>query len=328
MDISIALCTYNGSRHLPAQLDSIRMQTRLPAELIVCDDGSSDGTFTLIEQFAQTVTFPVRFFRNAVTLGSTRNFEQAMQLCQGEVIALCDQDDLWASNKLALMVAILEAEPAIAGVFSNASLIDDEGNALPDDLWSRFGFTPARQRRFDQIGAALQLIRRDTVTGATLIFRASWLPCLLPIPGVWVHDGWIALLLASMAELRAMPACPMSYRLHAAQQVGAAQVALSSHLSTPVEKAHGFHRANAVRWQLLLDRMEELAARPSPKFHSSPSVLADLRRKVRFTRRRAALLEDNRFGRLLPALRLVPAYLRYDKGVLSLLRDLTHRETT
>ena len=117
----------------------------------------------------------------------------------------------------------------------------------------------------------------------------------------------------------------MSYRLHAAQQVGAVQVSLASHLSTPVEKARDFHRANAVRWQLLLDRMEAIAGNPSFNLHPASFVIDDLRRKVRFTKERARLLESNQLRRLLPALRLLPGYLHFDKGVLSLLRDLTHR---
>lgn len=324
MKISIALCTYNGARHLPAQLDSIRKQTRLPAELVISDDGSSDGTIALIEQFARVAPFPVQLFRNAKNLGSTKNFEQTMWLCKGEVIVLCDQDDIWEPGKLARLSSVLEREPTVAGVFSNANLIQDDGGTLSGDLWQRFGFTSARQRSFDQRHAALQLIRRDTVTGATLAFRSSWLPKLMPIPATWVHDGWIALLLASMAELRALPDCPMSYRLHAAQQVGAAQVALSSHLSTPVEKARSFHHANAIRWQAMLERMEELSASPSPEFRPFPFVLSDLRRKVTFVQQRARLLDRAQSRRILPALRLLPAYLRYEKGIFSLLRDLAH----
>lgn len=325
MKISIALCTYNGGRHILAQLDSIGTQTLLPAELVIFDDGSSDETAAIVENFAQGVSFPVKFFRNATNLGSTRNFEQAMQQCQGEIIALCDQDDLWAPEKLARLMAVLKAEPAIAGVFSNAHLIDDAGNVLPEDLWHRQDFTFARQRQFNRSSAILQLIRRDTVTGATLIFRSSYLPWLLPIPAGWVHDGWIALQLAIMAELRALPICPMSYRLHAAQQVGAVQVALHSHLSTPVEKARGFHRANATRWKDLLDRMEKLAALPGMKLKPASFALAELRRKVHFVQGRATLLDNSRLRRVLPALCLLPGYLRYEKGVLSLLRDLMHR---
>lgn len=320
MDTSVAMCTYNGGRHLQQQLDSIQAQTRPPRELIVCDDGSTDDTAELVEQFAATVSFPVRFVRNTMNLGSTKNFEQAVQLCRGEAIALCDQDDIWAPDKLARMVDVLEREPQVAGVFSNADLIDDEGRPVPGDLWQRVGFTPGRQRRFDRATAPFQLIHSDTVTGATMVFRAAWLPKLVPFPSPWVHDGWIALLLAGMAELRALPVCTMSYRIHAAQQVGTTQFAWREHLATPAEKARRFHRANADRVQQILTRMEELA--PSG---ARPAVLAELRRKLRFLRGRIALLDQPPLGRIYPALTLLPAYVRYERGVFSLLRDLAHR---
>jgi hypothetical protein len=323
MQISIAMCTYNGEGHLQAQLDSIRTQTRAPFELVLCDDGSTDATPSLVEQFAMTVPFPVRLLRNPVNLGSTKNFEQAIQLCRGEVICLCDQDDLWQPDKLARMAAVLEQRPQAAGVFSNAFLIDDDGNRMPGDLWQRFGFTPARQRRFYGEQAPVQLVKSATVTGATLLFRSSWRETLLPISPLWVHDGWIALLLASMGELHALPVCTMSYRLHGAQQVGATQVPWQNHLSTPVEKARSYHRTSAAQSQAMLDRLEVLALR-SPGRPPYPSALVEVRRKLRFVNGRAAILDRPPARRLLPALQLLPGYVRFERGILSLLRDLTH----
>ena len=81
MDISIAMCTYNGSKFLDEQLSSIREQTKLPHELVICDDASTDATPRIVHAFALDAPFPVRFFRNQATLGSTRNFEKAISLC-------------------------------------------------------------------------------------------------------------------------------------------------------------------------------------------------------------------------------------------------------
>ena len=307
MRISIALCTYNGGRHLAVQLESILLQTLPPMELVICDDGSSDDTVIRVERFAHAAPFPVRFFRNVTNLGSTRNFEQAMQHCVGQAIALCDQDDVWRPDKLARMAAVLEREPAIAGVFSNAQLIDDNGQPVPGDLWQRFGFSPARQRRFDRSTAALQLIRRDTVTGATLLLRSCWLPRLLPIPPAWVHDGWIALLLASMAELRALPLCPMSYRLHAAQQVGAPQVDLQARFSTPGGRGSRLssRQCQPVATDAVPDGGFGPPSHPSEP-RPAPVVLVELRRKVRFVQGRATLLEHSPSRRLWPAFCLLP----------------------
>ena len=95
--LSVAMCTYNGSRHLSEQLESIGTQTRLPDELVICDDCSSDDTIRIIERFSASAPFAVRLEINTQNLGSTKNFEKAIRLCQGDLIALADQDDVWLS---------------------------------------------------------------------------------------------------------------------------------------------------------------------------------------------------------------------------------------
>ena len=102
--ISVAMCTYNGEKYLREQLESIALQTRLPAELVICDDRSTDSTSEIIRNFADSAPFPVRFNLNPVNLGGatkgiTKNFEQASRLCTGDLIAFCDQDDVWLPKK-------------------------------------------------------------------------------------------------------------------------------------------------------------------------------------------------------------------------------------
>ena len=94
--LSIAMCTYNGARFLSEQLESIAVQTRLPDELIVCDDRSTDGSVEIIRNFALHAPFEIRLEINTNNLGSTKNFEKAIGLCKGEIIALADQDDVFA----------------------------------------------------------------------------------------------------------------------------------------------------------------------------------------------------------------------------------------
>src|SRR5437879_6214343 len=125
MRLSIAMCTYNGARFLKEQLDSIASQTCSPDEVIVCDDHSSDGTVQVIERFASGAPFPVKLQVNETNLGSTKNFEKAIGLCQGEVIALADQDDVWSSIKLERLIAAFESDPNLGLVFSDAQLVDE-----------------------------------------------------------------------------------------------------------------------------------------------------------------------------------------------------------
>lgn len=93
LSLSIALASYNGKSYIREQLDSIARQTRLPDELIISDDASADSTEDIVFGFAQNAPFPVRFQRNNVRFGSTRNFGSAIRACNGDIIFLCDQDD-------------------------------------------------------------------------------------------------------------------------------------------------------------------------------------------------------------------------------------------
>lgn len=219
--VSIALCTYNGARYLGELLDSIAKQTLPPAELVACDDGSTDNTVELLEGYAQRVPFNVRIVRNPRNLGSNENFAQAISLCTTDVIALCDQDDVWEPNKLEVLAQKFRDHPEVAFVFSDARLIDSLSNDLGERLWPRVGF-PRRGEATDRpIDLFCGLVDRCVVTGATMAFRSELRDIVMPISQLWVHDGWIAINLAFRAPCLAISDPLISYRQHSAQQIGA-----------------------------------------------------------------------------------------------------------
>src|SRR4030095_10826576 len=121
---SVAMCTYNGARYVGEQLDSIASQTRPPDELVVCDDRSSDETVQIVEQFAASAKFPVSLEVNSQNLGSTKNFEKAIEICEGDLIALADQDDVWVPSKLEIIEREFDAVPASGLVFTDAEVVD------------------------------------------------------------------------------------------------------------------------------------------------------------------------------------------------------------
>lgn len=98
MTISVAVATYNGSRFLREQLDSLFRQTRLPDEVIVSDDGSTDDTLTILEEYHQK--YGLIYSVNDGAHGVNANFYRAIGLCTGDYIQICDQDDIWLENKL------------------------------------------------------------------------------------------------------------------------------------------------------------------------------------------------------------------------------------
>jgi glycosyl transferase family 2 len=225
LSTSVAMCTFQGERFLAQQLESIARQTAGPSELVVCDDGSTDGTVAIVESFAGSAPFPIRLTINRQRAGSTKNFEQAISLCQGEVIFLADQDDVWHPEKIATMMRRLSGDQELACLFSDARLIDDDGTTLPHTLWQHIGFRQGEQQ-FVKEGRAFELlVTRNVATGAAMAFRARDRDLLLPIPEehVMVHDRWIALLLSVVARVDCMSEPLIDYRQHAQQQRGPGQ---------------------------------------------------------------------------------------------------------
>lgn len=125
--ISIAMATYNGERFIRHQLDSFVRQTLLPLELVICDDGSTDSTLSIINNFARSAPFPVVIVHNSRRLGYTANFLQAARMCQGELIAFSDQDDEWLPQKLARVFQASQKSDALLYAHA-AEWVDGDGN--------------------------------------------------------------------------------------------------------------------------------------------------------------------------------------------------------
>lgn len=220
--ISIALCTYNGAKFLPEQLASFLAQTRLPDELIVCDDFSTDKTLQIIEDFAQTAPFHVKIFRNEKNLGVIKNFEKAVALCTGDIIFLSDQDDIWMPEKISLILQEFDKSPEIGMVFSNAELVDEQMKSLGLFL-SDISFTERIQRLDTTDKFFEELLKRNYITGATLAFRSGFREMFLPFPEnipQMIHDAWIAFIIYISAKYSFIEECLIKYRQHPDQQLG------------------------------------------------------------------------------------------------------------
>ena len=220
MSISVAMCTCNGEPHLAEQLACIAAQDRLPDELVVHDDASTDGTVEIVERFAKSAPMPVRLTVNTTRLGVANNFSQAIADCRGRLIFTADQDDLWRPLKINRLGRLFDERPDVGLAFSNAELIDDEGHSLNCDLWRAVGFTRAERQAINDGHELRALLRHNVVTGATMGFRAELRDLVLPVDEGWIHDGWIALLAASVARLAAIDEPLTAYRQHANQQIG------------------------------------------------------------------------------------------------------------
>jgi glycosyltransferase involved in cell wall biosynthesis len=215
--ISIALATYNGASHLEEQLGDLANQSLLPCELVVCDDGSTDRTLDIIQDFADSAPFPVRLHRNPARVGYRQNFIQCAERCSGDLIAFCDQDDRWSSQKLQTIAAQFE-DPETMLVFHNARVV-------------RPGAPVARLQRgeeaeqWDALAAPPWLF----ALGFTQVFRR----CLIQFNGLWpksvdqncdgeplAHDQWYFFLASVIGRVAYVPRVLADYRQHGTNTYG------------------------------------------------------------------------------------------------------------
>lgn len=177
--ISIALASYNGSKFLREQLESFSKQTRLPDELVVCDDASIDNTIDILERFKATAPFPVRIFQNSENVGLVRNFEKALSLCEGDLIFLSDQDDAWHSTKLEVVELEFARRPNIDLIINDAFYANE--NLIVS------GITVLQ--RVLSVGAN----ECGHIAGACTAIRSRFRDFLVPFPegGCCQHDVYI-----------------------------------------------------------------------------------------------------------------------------------------
>jgi glycosyltransferase involved in cell wall biosynthesis len=200
MKVSVAMASYEGARFVGEQLESFRVQTRLPDELVVCDDGSTDGTPELVEAFAASAPFAVRVERNPERLGYTRNFERAVSLCSGEIICLSDQDDRWYPDKIERVLAELDAAPA------TLMTVNDQDIVLADARTS--GATIFGNNR------KLGFPDSNLIAGCCTSFRRPLLDLLLPVPEGIPYDSWFGTMADLLGVKKLIEAPLQMYRRH------------------------------------------------------------------------------------------------------------------
>jgi glycosyltransferase involved in cell wall biosynthesis len=316
MKVSVAMCTYDGARYLQEQLDSLASQTHLPFELIVCDDRSTDKTMEIVSRFSETAPFPVHLTQNRENLGSTQNFSRAIISCSGDLIALCDQDDVWNPEKIKKQVQVFEQDLTVGGVFCDGELIDSDSRPLNESLWDSVTFSSSMRKQVRAGNAVSAMLRQSFVTGATLMFKSGLRPSFLPIPGDWVHDAWIAWMIALHSKLYLLSDRLINYRIHADQQIGADLQTLQDRLARDRKRVINQHVIDLKRLNSLELRMTEDAP------ENGAAYLKLVRNKKDFLEVRIALLQ---MSRLLRAVRLttkIAGYMRFAKGVRSIIGDL------
>ena len=208
--VSAVVTAYNYERYLPDAIDSALAQD-YPAgrlEIIVVDDGSTDGTPEVGQRYAAAYPGRIRYIRQdnaGLAAATTRGLFEA----RGELITLLDADDAWVTSRTRLLVDALERNPQAGLVYGDMEVIDGDGRTLAESWLTEAQQTPFRGR------VAAQLLRSNFVIAPSLMARADLRSRFCPIPSFFPAQDWyIAARVAEVAEVEFVPAVVARYRRH------------------------------------------------------------------------------------------------------------------
>lgn len=324
-EVSVALATCNGMRFLSEQLDSIEAQTRLPNELIVTDDASTDETAAVVERFATQSGMECSVYKNERRLGYAQNFSRTLSRTQGEIVFLSDQDDRWDADKIETMLAELERSPDAQVLACDARLVD--GKLKP------VGVTKLEQIRRSGMPAETFFM------GCCMAVRRDFLQRILPIPpGFPEHDQWIATIARAFGVMKVIEKPLQDYRLHdhnqsrhpanLLQRLGRTRYLKQRVQSSTTPSLRASLKQRAINSQMLLDWAYAALEMPAnePQRERLQHFINTLNHQIDSIDQRRDLLTRRRRERLRDVLRLSSRKgYRHFSGWKSAVRDLVRR---
>lgn len=203
---SVAMATYNGEKYILEQLNSIINQTLKPDEIVICDDCSSDRTAEIIKDLANNTEIPIFLHQNISNLGFRKNFEQCIQLCQYEIVFLCDQDDVWLPTKAEKLMGLFYNDERLVYAFSNSYVTNENLSIVTHDSWFRRWDSMDRQQFFDVVQTRIFPLGYEIAVKRSIIDEI--------VPFMADHDGWISLCAPIFGNVKALNENLVYYRRH------------------------------------------------------------------------------------------------------------------
>lgn len=221
--LEILLSTHNGEAFLREQINSLLSQSFTHWRLCVRDDGSTDKTQQIIASYIDL--HPDKIIQHRDTLGcigASQSYSALISHSKAQYIALCDQDDVWCSNKLSIqMRKMLEEEDRLGRDFpllvnTDLQVADQELNILSRSFWKYQNLNP--QRMCDLRHVLVQ----NHFTGCTFLMNRALVKSLLPISDKAImHDWWLALVAAAKGAIISINVSTVLYRQHECNEIGA-----------------------------------------------------------------------------------------------------------
>ena len=202
--VSVVLATYNGAEYLKEQLDSVLSQTLTPYEIVISDDNSSDNTRQIVSEY-QKNNDNIKWFDNK-NHGVNGNFENGLKQSTGDYIAFCDQDDIWALDKLEVLVNGI-GDKSLA--YCRSELIDSDGHRLDKSIEEHFSIT-----HFSSDLSPLYFLNFNCISGHAMLFTRELAEKSTPFSEHVMYDQWIALVAAELNGIGFIDHLGVHHRIH------------------------------------------------------------------------------------------------------------------
>lgn len=236
MMVSVVMTTYNGEAYVLEQMKSLSAQTRRADEVIIRDDCSTDNTASIIREFIdKNALSHWKFSVNQENVGYRRNFAQGLAEATGEILFLCDQDDVWHADKIERLCAVFETHDEAMAVNSSFRIIDAMGK--PNDSLhilqeqpdrSNYSLVPMvlEQNELAKIRSLHSrlpniLIRSNISPGCTMAIRAAVRDRYLQGTKFELPHDWEMNIIADAVDgMYFLNAELIDYRIHGANAIG------------------------------------------------------------------------------------------------------------
>jgi glycosyltransferase involved in cell wall biosynthesis len=245
MRVSIAMTTYNSEHFVREQLESFVRQERLPDELVISDDASTDRTVEILHEFALHAPFPVCIYVNDRNLGVAQNFSRAIDRATGSIIFLSDADDCWYSQKILIMEKELDEQPQAGLAICNSDLVNERLDPLGITTWEAIDRFSPSLKLLGQIARGETYWPRMPAGSCCMAIRAKLKQLILPLPSgeksrLSSQDHFIAraIICSGVAGAVLIPRPLLAYRCHPAQVTHTKRTPLLKKVINQLSAAH------------------------------------------------------------------------------------------
>lgn len=222
--IDILLSTYNGENFLPQQLDSILQQTISDWTLFIRDDGSTDNTIKVIEDYVRRDARIHLVDNGGKNIGVVKSFEMLLrEYGNDDYVMFCDQDDIWCEQKIEWTLAAMKEQEQIYPnspiiVHTDLYVVDENLKQIAASFWKFSNIQPSLlDNNIHYLGIC------NSVTGCTMMMNRAVAKIALPFPEqVFMHDAWLGIItLLNQGIVYPLNRPTMYYRQHHTNVVGA-----------------------------------------------------------------------------------------------------------